>query len=228
MMAAALTDPCGSRTIVVEPISRVKNMRANRLVGILAGALVVLAAAHLGAQSLGDVAKKEQERRQQVNSSGKVYTNKDLGPVPPSSAPPPPAGGTADSGAAKDPDKAKDSDKAKDDKAADAKPADAKPAEKDPGARKDQAYWSGRMKGALDAIDRDQTLADAMQSRINALTADFVNRDDPAQRAIIERDRQRALAELDRLKKQIIADRKAVTELEDEARRAGVPPGWLR
>src|SRR4030095_5363377 len=186
-----------------------KNMRANRLVGILAGAFVVLAAAPAGARSRGGGAKKEQERRQQVNSSGKVYTNKDLGPVPPSSAPPPPAGGTADRGAAKDTDKPKESDKAKDDKAADAKPADAKPADKEPGAKKDQAYWSGRMKGALEAIDRDQPRADAMQSRINALTADFVNRDDPAQRAVIERDRQRALAELDRLKKQIIADRTA-------------------
>ena len=36
-----------------------------------------------------------------------------------------------------------------------------------------------------------------MQTRINALTTDFVNRDDPAQRAVIEHDRQKALAELD-------------------------------
>jgi len=84
------------------------------------------------------------------------------------------------------------------------------------------------MKAALEAIDRDTTLADAMQSRINALTTEFVNRDDPAQRSRIEGDRQKALGELDRLKKQITADRKAVTDIEEEARRAGVPPGWLR
>ena len=67
-----------------------------------------------------------------------------------------------------------------------------------------------------------------MQTRVNALTTDFVNRDDPAQRGIIERDRQRALTELDRLKKQIVDDQKAITDIEEEARRAGVPPGWLR
>jgi hypothetical protein len=192
-------------------------MRAKRLTIVLAGSLLALGVVRLTAQSLGDVAKKEEERRKQVAGSGKTYTNKDLAPAPPSSTPAPATSAPGDStpdAAAKEPEKA-----------ADAKDAN-KPAE--PGQKKDQAYWSGRMKSAQDAIDRDSTLADAMQSRINALTTDFVNRDDPAQRAGIERDRQRALSELDRLKKQIVADKKAVADLEEEARRAGVPPGWLR
>src|SRR5205085_8614972 len=117
--------------------------------------------------------------------------------------------------------------KAADGSAADGKAGDAKAAKDAPGT-KDQAYWAGRLKAAREAVDRDSTLADAMQSRISALAADFVNRDDPAQRATIERDRQKAAAELDRLKKQIVADKKAVGDLEDEARRASVPPGWLR
>src|SRR5207302_1594755 len=83
----------------------------------------------------------------------------------------------------------------------DGKTADGKSVgDKDAGGKdtgkKDQAYWAGRMKSAQEAVDRDSTLADAMQSRINALTADFVNRDDPAQRTAIERDRQRAVTEL--------------------------------
>ncbi|TMQ47037.1 MAG: hypothetical protein E6K73_14225, partial [Candidatus Eisenbacteria bacterium] len=73
-------------------------------------------------------------------------------------------------------------------------------------------------------LDRDQTFSDALQSRINALTTDFVNRSDPAQRAVIERDRQKALTELSNLKKQIDDDKKALADLEEEARRAGVPP----
>jgi hypothetical protein len=207
-------------------------MRANRCVVVFAGALFACGAAQLAAQSLADVAKKEEERRKQVTaaSPGKVYTNKDLSAVPPSSTLPAPsdAGGAADATASKEPPKAADG-KAADGTAADGKAADGKAADgKESGDKKDQAYWSGRMKGAREAIDRDQTLADAMQSRINALATDFVNRDDPAQRSVIERDRQRALTELDRLKKQIVADRKAVADLEEEARRAGVPPGWLR
>jgi hypothetical protein len=70
--------------------------------------------------------------------------------------------------------------------------------------------------------------AEALQTRINSLSADFVNRDDPAQQAVIARDRQRSLGELDRLKKAIEDGRKAIAGLEEEARRAGVPPGWLR
>ena len=77
-------------------------------------------------------------------------------------------------------------------------------------------------------LDRDQTYSDAMQSRINGLTADFTARDDPAQRAVIARDRQKAMDELDRLKLVIQRTRKAIADLEEEARRASVPPGWLR
>ena len=93
--------------------------------------------------------------------------------------------------------------------------------------------WSqGRMEFGPRALGARSILADPrrpeMQSRINALTTDFVNRDDPAQRAGLERDRQKAVGELSRLKQQVEDGRKAIADLEEEARRAGVPPGWLR
>ena len=167
------------------------------------------------AQSLADVAKKEEERRKTLPDGAKVYTNKDLTTVPSGSTPPPPASkpgdGSTDAGkAAKDAKDAKD----KDDK-------DKEPA-------KDQAYWAGRLKTLQDQLLRDQNYADAMQTRINSLSADFVNRDDPAQRAVIERDRQKSVAELARLTKSVQDTRKAIADLQEEARRAGVPPGWLR
>jgi hypothetical protein len=84
------------------------------------------------------------------------------------------------------------------------------------------------MKGLRAELERDQVLADALQTRINSLTADFTARDDPAQRGVIGADRQRALDELERLKRQIEKDRKAIADVEEEARRARVPPGWLR
>ena len=84
------------------------------------------------------------------------------------------------------------------------------------------------MKGLQGQLERDQNYADAMQTRINALTTDFVNRDDPAQRSVVERDRQKSIAELARLKKSIVDGKKAIADLEEEARRAGAPPGWLR
>ena len=84
------------------------------------------------------------------------------------------------------------------------------------------------MKEARDKLTRSQLFADSLQTRINSLTTDFVNRDDPAQRAKIETDRQAALAELEKVKKDIEEQGKAIKAIEDEARRAGVPPGWLR
>ena len=44
----------------------------------------------------------------------------------------------------------------------------------------------------------------------------------------IEQERNKALAELETLKKEIEENTKAVAQVEDEARRAGVPAGWLR
>jgi hypothetical protein len=162
----------------------------------------------LGAQSLGDIAQKEEERRKAVKAGGgKVYTNKDLGNAPPPSPVSTPAAG-ASSGAA-----------------AGQRNADAA---KDQGDVKDQKYWAGRMSALREAVDRDQTYVDALQSRINGLSAEFINRDDPSQRARIEGDRQKALNELNRLKKVVVDEKKAISDLEDEARRAGAPPGWLR
>jgi hypothetical protein len=183
---------------------------------LVAGLLWPCAVPVLRAQSLADIAKKEEERRKTLQQPAKVYTNKDLSPVPTSSVPatPPAAAGSGD---------AKSSGGAKD-----GTPPPPKAEAEDKGEKKDQAYWSGKLKSLHQQLDRDQSYADALQVKINALTTDFVNRDDPAQRSKIEADRTKALAELARLKKAVIDDNKAIVDLQEEARRASVPPGWLR
>ena len=185
----------------------------NCVVAALAFLALAGSAYPIKAQGLGDVARKEEERRKDIKAPAKVYTNKDLGSVP--DAPSgtfssPTASGSASTEAPKD--------------AASVKSDDAK----DKGPTKDQAYWSGRKKDLQTKLDSDQTLADALQSRINALNTDFVNRDDPIQKGAVERDRQKAIAEQTKLKADVIADKKAIADIEEEARRAGVPPGWLR
>jgi hypothetical protein len=92
----------------------------------------------------------------------------------------------------------------------------------------DEAMWRGRMAEARSQLERSRMFAEALQTRINSLWADFTARDDPAQRAVIEEDRKKTLAELERVKGEIEAQTKALADLEEEARRAGVPPGWLR
>ena len=161
------------------------------------------------AQSLADVARKEEARRKTIPAAAKIYTNKDLNQQ---AGGPPPAD-------------AKPGEAAKDAGTKDAKDATDV---KDKPSLKDKAYWSGRMTKLQEQVDRDEGYVLAVQTRINSLTADFVNRDDPAQRILIERDRQKSIAELSRLTKAITDGKKSIADLQEEARRAGVPPGWLR
>lgn len=199
-----------------------KRVIAILTLSVLIGPVVAEAAQSGSAQqpttpTLVDVAKAEEERRKSVRKPAKVYTNNDLKPdhgtVRPATPPP----------------------------AAAATPAT--PGNVTPGApvvnlpggtgaapppTGDQAFWSGRITAARAALERSRLFAEALQSRINALTTDFVNRDDPAQRAVIEADRKSALAELDRVRKEIETQQKEIAAIEDEARRAGVPAGWLR
>ena len=183
-----------------------------------AAALFVLAVSGAAAQSLGDVAAQEAERRKNIKSSGKVYTNgsvrsDDAGSAAPAPAPPGTPSTTAPAPATTTP---------------------APGASGQPGARpvadevKNEAYWKKRVTAARDGLSRAQTFAEALQTRINVLSADFVNRDDPAQRNIVGGDRQKALAELDRVKQEIQQYQKALTDIQDEARRANVPSGWVR
>src|SRR5713226_3636017 len=117
----------------------------------LSGLLVGPAVAPVFAQSLADVARKEEERRKTIKEPAKVISNKDLtAPRAPSPAPAPPASATA----AKDAKEAKDTKDAKD--AKDTKDAAGKEGE----PAKDQAYWSGRLKALQAQLDRDQVYAD--------------------------------------------------------------------
>ncbi len=68
----------------------------------------------------------------------------------------------------------------------------------------------------------------AIQSRLNALQTDFVNRDDPAQRATIAQDTQKAKDAMAQNQADIDKFKKEITDVQEEARKAGVPPGWLR
>jgi hypothetical protein len=197
------------------------------MLGLAAGSF-----APLHAQSLADVAKKEGERRQTTKSSTKVYTNGDLKPVgdpaPDAAAAPADASSSADKKVADAKTDAKAADSAKGDgKATDKSAAKDAKASGD-GEEKGQEYWSGRMHALNEQLERDRMYAEAIQTRINSLTADFSAKDDPAQRAMIADDREKAVSELSRLRKQIEEDKDAIGNLEEEARHASVPPGWLR
>lgn len=169
--------------------------------------------------TLVDVAKAEEARRKGVRKPAKVYTNDNLKSdfsvgVPPAPATPAASAAAGNSSSTTVP--------------AINIPGGPAPATPAAPEMRDQAYWSGRITAARAAIDRSRLFADSLQTRINALTTDFVNRDDPVQKAKIEGDRKAALAELEKVRKEIESQQKEIAAIEDEARRAGVPSGWLR
>lgn len=179
---------------------------------------VLVSTAPAGAQSLGAVAREEAARRQTV-TAGKVYTNDSLpaDAVSPTAAASPAAAAQAQAAGAAS--------------AAGSKPADAKDAAKKDDKKdekKGEAYWRDRMKALRDGKARAESFAEALQSRINALSTDFINRDDPAQRNVIAGDRQKAIDELTRVQKEIADFTRSIDDLQTEARRAGVPAGWVR
>ena len=184
---------------------------------VVAAVLAVPSRVPAQTPTLGEVAKKEAERRKALPPSGKVYTNKDLPPSAQKPAAPSTAAGT-ETAIPLDPVAA-----ATGEPAAGAKPDETKGKEE-----RNEAWWRGKITTARDELRRKEMFADALQTRINSLSRDFTNRDNPAQRAQIGRDRSEALAELARVKNEIATGKKEITDIEEEARKGGVPPGWIR
>src|SRR6188768_1105462 len=186
-----------------------------RLLGV--AALVFIGMANVvAAQSLGDVAKKEEQRRKTVKSSGKVYTNDELKRDPTPSVPASASTGTTSTPSASS-------------TPAPAPASSGNNANKDGSADKsDEKTWRKRITNARESLQRSQAFADALQSQLNALSTDFVNRDDPIQRQQIAKQRDGVVAELDRVKKEVAAQTKAISDIQEEARRANVPAGWVR
>jgi hypothetical protein len=179
--------------------------RKSVLAAVLGVALLAPNAAFaLQKQSLGELALKEQERRKALKASGpgKVVTNNDV----PKGTPQPPAPADAAAGTVKPDEKT------------------TKPEE----PAKDEAWWKARMTQERELLRRNEMFAVALQTRINSLTNDFSSRDDPYQRAQISEERVKAIQEMDRLKGEVELSKKKMADIEEEARKAGVPPGWLR
>lgn len=150
------------------------------------------------AATIGDAASREALRRQLTGKSSRLYTNQDLPRVV--LAPPPPV-------------------------AAGAEPDGEVPAS---APRRDERWWRDRMTTARDDLQRDEVLTEAVQAQVNKLTTDIVAANDPLQQSQLRGQLQKAVIELDRLQKQVITHRKTIDSLHDEARRLGVPAGWLR
>lgn len=192
---------------------------------IVFAALAVVVSTNAFAQSpLADAARREAARREALKGTVvQTLTNEDLAKLPPRMAPARPAPTVVT-----DIGPGGDSVKPAAPAAATAPAAGAPAGAAAPDAPRDEKYWRDRMTAARSNLSRAEMFAESLQSRINALSADLVNRDDPAQRQKLAEDRQRALDELARVKTEIVTFTEAIRDIENEARRMGVPAGWLR
>ena len=180
------------------------------------------------AQSLGDLARRTEADREKAKTevtqkadgtdqkpAPKKYTDEDLKelkPMPGAAAPESVAGALPEppAGAA----------------------ADAAIAEKNV-AKKDREHWFNRMNALLTRLDDDTISADAAAKRESEYEAAMV----ASQRSVdgyvyvdrlLKQKYLDAHDETSRLRALVSADKLAISNLEEEARRADVPPGWLR
>jgi hypothetical protein len=170
------------------------------------------------AQSLADVAKAEAARRKKQTAPTKTYTNENLsGTLLGSdvSAAPAPAGGAGNGAPARP-------------AATGTATPDAKPQAEAADEKKTEGYWKSRVTTLQQSLARNKVLTEAMQSRINALNAEALAADDPGRQATLQSNLTAAVNELQRLKLEGDRQNKDLLALQEEARRANIPPGWLR
>ncbi len=203
-----------------------------RLILLVVALNVVALTSIASAQSLGDVARREEQRRKAIKKPAKVYTNKDLAGsdiAPPTAAPSSGAFSSGQSGSESAQPAGGDSSQSATSEGAPSEDATAQAgaqtSDNTPATKED---WQKRLQDARSSLERSQMFAEALQTRINSLTTDFVARDDPAQRSAIESERRKALAQLDKVKREIEDQNKAIADIQEQARRAGVPAGWVR
>ena len=165
---------------------------------------LLLAAASAPAipQSLGEVA--ERTNKQRKGTPAKVYTNDDL----------------SESHSAPEQQKV-------------AAPAASAPAGPAPGPAPtmDPAQrWRRDAKARRDGITRAEAKVATIQARIDALLLDLnpTNVGDPNRLQTVEAEKAKAMADLEVAKTEVAQARQALEDLEEEARKSGIPPGWLR
>src|SRR5438128_1703982 len=179
---------------------------------ILAAVLGLAAAAAVArAQSLGEVAAREQEKKAKKPPSGaRVYTDEDLKKARESGSGavtvlPAVAGvGTA---SREDVDGAGGT------------------------ARDKEKYWRAKAAERRDGVGKADAKVQELESRVSALRVDInpgVNVQDPNRLQTLDRALREAQDALEAARREAATARQALADLEDEARRAGALPGWVR
>lgn len=154
------------------------------------------------AQSLGEIAERDKQKK--AKAGAKVFTNDDL---------------------------AQHSSRTKGSPAPSPTPTEGKADEK-ADEKGTEAQWRGRADGRRVAIRKAEARVKGAEDRLAALTVDMDPNPsdifDPNRLQKIEAQKAQAREELEAAKAALAEAQKALEDLEEEARRKSVPPGWLR
>ena len=178
-------------------------MRAALILAILAVAVPA------SAQSLAEIAAKELARRAAIKEPARVITDKDL----------PAARRTATAPAPVSPDDGKPG-------ASAANPAVRAATETDDNGH-DERWWNARAERLLQRLRGATGKLQIASARAGAISAEMTRSGSTAGTAMMRR-LQGAAAEVERWTAEVANARRALEELEEEARKAGALPGWLR
>lgn len=185
------------------------------------------------AQSVDRIIRQERARQARTVASGKVYTNLDLEQF---KAPVTSQATDADTPDASDPSaKSKESGKTTTEPKAATEPSAENPkadsAKKSSEAAapvRDMKYWRQQASDARTKIQSLENKSDVLQLRLNDLNNKFQREQDVPQREAYQTDIQKTLLEVDETKSQLEAARRDLEDVERQARRENVPPGWIR
>jgi hypothetical protein len=177
-------------------------------VSVFAVALSLALAVALQAQSLGDLAKKEKERREAIGQV-RVITGEEAARY--------------STGQAEEPAAAESMPPAEKETAAGA----ADPDEPVDFEGRPESFWRKTMAEARLAVKDLERERDTLVLKINQLQDQFYKQSDGFHREDIQRELQKSYYLQDLNKENLAKARDALADLEKEARRSGALPGWI-
>ena len=212
-------------------MSRVDNgtsdgrLRVGLLAAVIVLALLVFAGASLARVVAGPAQETGQEEPKEKEDQPKKFTNKDLrrGSSPSNRGSETQAAGEDGQAA----DGAEPGDEAGEAPEDQQDPWDSVGVATDDQGR-GESYWRQAMSDARGAVTAAKAEQDRLQSEMNLKRSEFTAIDDPAARALVDDRIQELFDLLDQSKAAVADAEQALSDLQEDARRSGALPGWLR
>jgi lipopolysaccharide export LptBFGC system permease protein LptF len=159
--------------------------------------------------SLAAAARKAREQRKEAPKNVKVFTNDNI----------PTAGGISSVGEEEEP--------KKEEKPGETSGGANSGSAKSGSASSEEAAWRSRFAKLRHKLEQDQADLDLMQRELGVLSTEYYS--DPnkqLQQQLSREDINKKTADIEARKKDVEADKRAISDAEDELRKAGGDPGW--